>query len=135
MAKRNGWITVKSIVAAVAIIVLTALIIWGLYVVRERGDVARREEAVKVAQERLDEIAKQEVKEPVTDTATQNGDSEVAVNEGNATAEPNTSGVSALPQTGPSDGMGIIGAALVVFAVASYASSVRNLRALRASNR
>jgi len=135
MAKRNGWITIKSIVSVVAIIVLATLIIWGLYVVRERGEVARREEAVKLAQERLDEIARQEVKDPDSNTNNQNSEPETAVNEGGSSQQVNEGGSSELPQTGPSDAISIVSLALVIFAVTSYAYSARHLRVLQSTSR
>lgn len=116
MAKRNGWITIKSIMVTVGMIILAGFIIGGLYVARERGEEVRRETAIQQAQERLEEIAAQEVKE-----------------ESETKEPPVNQGVEELPATGIQDVMTIFAVGALTFAIASYVQSQRRLAAISVS--
>ncbi len=122
MAMRNGWITVKGIVATVAVIVLAALIIGGLYVVRERSEQLRREEAIKVAQEQLET----QTSDPVSVNVEENG---ASIKE-EATAGSGDFVGDKLPETGVSDLGALIAMVLLTATVTSFWQSRRQVRAL-----
>ena len=124
----------------IGIIVLAGLVWGGLYLVKERGEVARRNETLKLAEQKLND-------ESNKDVALNQGDkenSDTAKNEGetnNSGASSNTSSDSAslpstgpsqsvteLPQTGPTDLLAIIPLAAITFAVGSYVASRKALR-------
>lgn len=107
MSKLTQWRPTRSgLLLTVAIVVLAAAVLTGLWIVRERGESARREAAIEVAQEQLEAendgvVALNEGDETSDQAETTNG----AVNEqaaaGDETeATPDTA--TELPQTGPS---------------------------------
>lgn len=131
MAKRNGWITVRGIIIAVAVILLAVGIWGGLRIASERGERARIEVAQQKAQDSIDQEAKKEQEK---------SDSEVAKNDdkeskpGNEQSSDNSSSsdvavssqgsvrVDEMPQTGSSAGS-IFAIGLITFAVVSFLRS------------
>lgn len=123
--------TRAGVALTVGIIVLTGLIIGGLFWAKNTGEQARREEAIAIAEQNLEEES----------------DEEIVLNEGNASEEqngqssgevaqeatpdvapettPETSTVSELPQTGPSNGAAIVSIGLLTFLGVSYYQSRR----------
>lgn len=129
MAIFNGWqITRAGVVFVVGIIILIGLVFGGVWMVRERGEQARRQEAAKIAQQNLEE---QSETDPSTQTGTNTG--AVAVSEPTdpdtqtTTSTPPASNV--LPETG-ADVSQIVSVTLVTLAVAYYVTSRRAAREL-----
>lgn len=105
MSKLTQWRPTRSgLILTVAIVVLAAAVLTGLWMVRERGESARREAAIEVAQEQLEAendgvVALNEGDEATTETSSEATTSEetVVVEEETVTVT-----VEELPQTGPS---------------------------------
>lgn len=124
MAKRNGWITVKGIFMAVAIIVIAGLIVGGLYVARDRSESAKREEAIKTAQEKLDEIASNEVKDP--EVISEGDKNSNKVDDFGSDTEESSEAVANLPETGSAESIAaLIAAATITYSAAFYVKSQR----------
>jgi hypothetical protein len=120
MAIFGGWrITRAGIVFIGGIIVLAALIWGGIWLVRERGEQARRDEAVKVAQENLEEQSG-----TITETVT--NDEEEQTEASTQTPQPSAPAAE-LPATGGSFGA-LVAITALALAGAYYASSRRDLR-------
>jgi len=127
MAIFGGWrLTRTGILFIIGIIVLAGLVTGGIFLVKNRGEAVRREEAVKVAEQNLEdqsEVAVQPV--PVQESTEQT--------EANPSAATETTPVSAstsesLPQTGPAElqALGnVVIIALLAFSVSFYVASRR----------
>lgn len=106
----------------VGIIVLALVVLGGLYLVKERGEQARREDAIEIAQGNLEsESQNGSVEAPSIDgvgegVTPESNDSE------NSGAAPNE-----LPATGMSEIAPVLGIGLLAFSVASYLASRRAL--------
>jgi hypothetical protein len=133
-------ITRAGVGLTVGIIILALVVLGGLYLVRERGEQARRDDAIEIAQENLeseteggtlspeiqeDEQAAEEEPTP-SDQPSPNENDQPAQDETVATASPEQ-----LPATGPTDGMALLVIALLSFTVVSYAASRRALAKLQ----
>ena len=118
----------------VGIIILSLVALGGLYLVKNQGEQARREEAVKVAEERLKAESEQEV--AVDETVTE----EVAVEDGTQTDDATagdtipatgpTEDVTAaaeLPQTGPAQAGAVVVLGAITYAIVTYVRSRRVL--------
>lgn len=127
-------ITRAGVGLTVGIIILALVVLGGLYLVRERGEQARRDDAVEIAQEN----AESETSETGTLTPTVNEGNEEAGEE--ATPEESTSNDTQsntrqqgaatpeeLPATGPSDIASLLILGLLSFMAVSYVSSRRAL--------
>jgi len=127
-------VTRAGVGLVVGIIILGLLVLGGLYLVRERGEQARRAEAINVADQQLQaesdkDIAistdgdddKTPVKEEEPATTGQNDTSDDSPV---SPASPSTSPAAAaeLPQTGP-DAFSFVGLGLLSFAVVSFIHS------------
>ena len=148
-------ITRTGLGLTVGIIVLALVVLGGLYLAKERGEQARRADALEVAQQTLDAQSGTGALTPSIDgeteqsgTATEgsgaaNGSTEESTAGSNGTGQSATSQAeqdtkpagntaqsspSQLPQTGPVEGASIIAAALLAFSVASYTTSRQQLR-------
>lgn len=127
--------TRAGILLIIGIIVATGLIVAGLLWVKQSGEQARRDEAVKIAEQNLEEDSKSD------DVALNDGDEsnqqEQAPTESNQEstpngAEQNTStsnnpSVTELPQTGAGDIVPFVAAGLLAFSVSSYVISRRKI--------
>lgn len=123
------YVTRTGVALTVGIIILTGLLTGGLLWVKHEGEQARRQEAIKIAEQQLNEQSNGEV-------ALNEGDdkpSEQEDSEKNADAEQNTgsgtgtgtgTGAGELPQTGPAESLvSILAIALLAFVGTSYARS------------
>lgn len=132
MAKRNGWITIKGIIIT-AIIIVLALGVWGgLKIAEERGEQSRRAEAVREAEDRLDEIAARE-----TETPDSEGGSEQAAEQQSPGREDDSdtaATVGYLPETGPGDFVSVVALAGLAFVVSSFIASRRQVKLLAANH-
>jgi hypothetical protein len=139
-------ITRAGVWLTVGIIGLGLLVLGGLYIAGQRGEQARRDEAIAIAENNLNEQSKNET--PVLgggdDTASEEATSgqtggatmteketsttdSGSTSSSNATTSTNTA-VTELPQTGPSSDIAVIAIiATVTYFVASFISSRKNL--------
>ena len=117
MAIFNEWrITRAGILFVVGIIVLAGLVFGGIWLVRERGEQARREDAIKVAEENLQ-------KQSEVATQPNNNGQQTGANTQPPAAAPPT-GVE-LPATGIADLAPVLVLAIVALAAGYYVSSRR----------
>ena len=118
MAVLNGWrLTRAGVVFVLGIVLLGALVFGGIWFVKERGEQARRDEAIKVAEAQLEEQS--EVNQtPIAEEAQNNG----------STNAPTTGTTQAttveLPATGAEAGH-IVAIAALAIATSYYAASRR----------
>lgn len=124
-------VTRAGVGLAVGIIILAALVFGGLWLVRERGEQARREEAISIADQQLQEESNEGV-------ALNEGQDQPASSESGDAAQPaptETSPAPAttpdtpapaaaeeLPQTGPEFGS-VVGIGLLGFVIVSFIRS------------
>ncbi len=106
MSKLTDWRPTRSgLLLTVVIVVLAAAVLSGLWIVKERGESARREAAIEVAQEQLEAENDGVVALNEGDEAAGEGSSEATTNEETVVVEEETTTtvtVTELPQTGPS---------------------------------
>lgn len=136
-------ITRAGVALTVGIIVLTGLIIGGLFWARGLGEQARREEAIAIAEQNLQadsnkEIVLDEGASDSTGEAQSGQGSGEAAGEQGATAAPSDDSVATqqpaadeLPQTGPADGLFLIVLGLLAYAGTAYYQSRRTTSAQR----
>lgn len=135
-------ITQAGVGLTVGIIVVAALIIGGLFLVKNQGEQARREETIKVAEKNLEKQSDQEValneadKDENKESESNSGQGsseesaqqeEGAASSGEQSVSSTNSGASVdeLPATGPSDSFAIVVLALLTFSTAAYIQSRR----------
>jgi FtsZ-interacting cell division protein ZipA len=126
-------VTRAGVGLVVGIIILGLLVFGGLWLVRERGEQARREEAINIADQQLQQESGQDValetnneatEAPAQSEATQgSGQPESPVTTTQPAAGP--AATSELPQTGPETSL--IGIGLLSFAAVSFARSRKQL--------
>lgn len=122
-------ITRSGVALTVGIIILTGLIIGGLFLVKGQGEQARRDEAVKIAEKNLEdrsneEVALNEGEEEKNDESTTNNELNSAANgatNGEATESEVT--VEELPRTGAGDTLAVVGTGALTFAGVAYIRS------------
>lgn len=127
-------ITRAGVALTVGIIVVTGLIIGGLFLVKNQGEQARREEATQIAEQNLEEQTNEgaalnegepenqgEQNQGAANSETANG--EVATNDG-ANANSN---VGELPATGPADTSAVLALGLLTLSGVAYYRSRRAL--------
>ena len=138
-------ITRGGVGLAIGILVLGLVLVGGLYVAKERGEQARREEAIQIAEQNLEsESNGSGVTDPERDSSngTANGDDStsneddknapVSGSEEDDSDEMATTGVTdELPQTGPTEAVAVLAIALLAFTGVSYFNSYRTLLKLR----
>ena len=121
-------VTRAGVGLVVGIIILAALVFGGLWLVRERGEQARREEAIAIADQQLKDESNQETAintdeastESSTESQTETSGAQSSANQaGNAASG---AAVTELPQTGPQE-TAIVVFGIVAFAVASFVRS------------
>ena len=121
MAIFGGWrLTRTGILFVIGIIVLAGLVTGGVFLVKNRGEAARREEAVKIAEQNLEDQSKVAVQPAkAEETATEASSNQTTAVE-TAAAEAATT-AEALPQTGPAE-LRALGRILIVTILALSAS-------------
>lgn len=154
MKLERGWITMKTVFLVGAIILGSALLVGGLYYVKERGETTRRETAIATAEEELKEQTSGSSSSDAADSDTDDADSSSTSDStsdsatdsvssdatdstdtspsdaSDTTASDSTASdttVSELPATGAGDFLQLLGLAGVVLAGGSYAVSRRQL--------
>ena len=127
-------ITRAGVGLTVGIIVLALVVLGGLYLAKERGEQARRADAIEVELQNLDAQSGTYTLTPSIDCNTEQStestnDSEASTTEEGATTQESTTQGSPneLPQTGASETAAIIAVALLTFASVSYSASRRAL--------
>lgn len=132
MAVFNGWrLTRAGVVFVVGIIVL-ALVVFGVIMfVRERGEQARRDEAIAVAEQNLEAQSEVSTAQTADD---ENTDSETTPAQASpatpAPATPTAPQAAQLPETGIESVAPIIILAIVTLAISYYVTSRRTVRDL-----
>jgi hypothetical protein len=135
MSVFSGWrITRTGIIFVLGIIILAGLVFGGIWLVRERGEQVRRQEAVKIAEQNLETQsqaptetkpeAKPETNTETTSTPTQ---TDTETKPASTVAATNS---GTLPETGPGDIAQVIVVAILALAGAYYVTSRRAARAL-----
>lgn len=126
MAILGGWrLTRTGVLFVVGVVVLVALVGGAIWYVRERGEQARRDEAIKIAEQNLETQSN----EPVA-ISTENGQSAGETSDDEATSTPAAESSSAeLPQTG-FEPYSILVIGILALAASYYASSRRALARL-----
>lgn len=125
-------VTRSGVALTVGIIIIGLLVLGGLYIVKQRGEQARREDAIQVAQENLESQSAQngaltpgdDSNESTTQTPrNDNSNAQQMPTGGNGgTATPGE-----LPATGPTEVVSLLAAALLSFSTVAYLQS-RKLR-------
>lgn len=150
MARITMWRPTRlGIILAVGIIVVAAIVGVGLYMLKQQGQQARREDAVKAAEQNLKDQSQQGVALNQGDTdanknqsqsgaSDQQNTSQSQANQSNTSNSnsqaPNNSSsqtganASQLPQTGPEDTATVIAIAALSFSIAGYIQSRRQLQ-------
>lgn len=124
---RGFRITRTGIVFIVGVIVLTGLVLGGLWLVQERGEQARRQEAAKIAEQNLESQSESGAQTPTT--TGDNTNAGTVATPSDTETETQTSTVASahsgdLPQTG-ADISQVLILALVTLATAYYVTSRR----------
>lgn len=127
-------VTRAGVALTVGIIVLTGLILGGFFLVKNQGEQARRDEAIKIAEQNLKEQSENGVALNEGDKKDESKQEETSEQEQGASGEgmPATGGtggqsVTELPQTGAGDALPIVGAGLIVLLSVAYYQSRRAL--------
>jgi FtsZ-interacting cell division protein ZipA len=127
MAIFGGWrLTKAGILFIVGIILLGGLVTGGIFLVKNRGEAVRRDEAIKVAQQNLEDqskVATQPVNVPSASEDTTKTETPASTDAAAPQAD-----VTELPETGMDDILAIGRVAMVAvlaFSVASYIASRR----------
>lgn len=123
-------ITRSGVALTVGIIIIGLLVVGGLYLVKQRGEQARREDAIEVAQQNLEQSSQEGALTPGnnsgessgSDTQSQSQTSDQhqqmpAGGSGNATTP------SELPATGPTEVSALLAVALLSFSAVAYTQS------------
>lgn len=138
-------ITRAEVALTVGIILVTGLIIGGFFWARESSEQARRNEAIKVAEQNLQGLANEDTALNKGDensgsgegaTGSEEGTSNESTNESSGststenstdTAQNDTS-VSELPATGIESALPVMAAAALAFSITAYVQSRRSLQ-------
>lgn len=118
------YVTRTGVALTVGIIVLTGLLIGGLFFVKNTSEQARRDEAIAVAEQQLEKESSGVASNG--DTSSQTSGTDGA---GGRTGQGGSSeSADMLPETGPAETtVSILGAGVIVFAGASYYRSRQTL--------
>lgn len=135
MAIFGGWrLTRAGILFIVGVLVLGAIVTGGVFMVKNRGEAVRRDEAIKIAEQTLkdeSEVATQPVNTP---ESTENEEQTTGSAGSNGSASDSdtvvvaTENAEELPATGPEElrALGrLLAVALLAFSVTAYVSSRR----------
>lgn len=123
-------ITRAGVALTVGIILLTGLIVGGLLWAKNSGEQARREEALQIAEQNLEEQSRQDVALNEGDEDKQEAGEQGSSQQQGGSAAPaipgtgrDTATVETLPETGASDGLVVLLAGILTYAgVALYRS-------------
>lgn len=122
MVSIRGWQITRAGMLFIGVVIgLALLVAGGLYFAQQRGEQARRDEAVEIARQNLEEQSSQPVVIAEDQTA--------ADEEASADREESETAPEALPETGP-ELAGLLGLFAIVFASLSFAASYRAARQL-----
>jgi len=128
MAIFGGWrVTRVGVLFIVGIIVLAGLVTGGIFLVKNRGEAVRREEAVKVAEQNLEDQSKVAVQPVPAEESTAQGATDPDAAGETVTSTP-TATAEELPQTGPAELQAIgniVIVALLALSVSFYVTSRR----------
>lgn len=132
MAAFGGWrLTRAGILFIIGILVLGGLVTGGVFYVKNHGEAVRRDQAVKIAEQNLEDQSKTETKTTTNTDKDQNQGSATPSAQGGTdttTVASTNPGTSALPETGIDD-LQVLGTsavlAVVAFSVVSYVMSRR----------
>jgi hypothetical protein len=120
-------VTRAGVGLVIGIIILALLAFGGLYIVNQRGEQARREEVINIADQQLQAESDQEVAIDTTEaTPAEESSAPAGDNSGNTAAAPTANPASELPQTGP-EAASIAMLGVLAFAAASFAHSRKQL--------
>ena len=122
-------VTRAGVGLVVGIIILGALVLGGLYLVRERGEQARREEAINIADQQLQAESDEDIAISTDDESEAPAKEEESATTGQTDTKEDSpvsatppAATSELPQTGP-DAISFVGLGLLSFAVVSFIHS------------
>ena len=127
-------VTRAGVGLVVGIIILGALVLGGLWLVRERGEQARREEAINIADQQLqvesgedialntDEDANKDADKDTAEEATKPTESTETTKPESTATKPEPTVATQLPQTGP-EVFSFVPVGLLGFAVVSFIRS------------
>lgn len=129
-------VTRAGVGLVVGIIILGLLVLGGLWLVRERGDQARRDEAITIADQRLKAESRQDAAQNSDNTNSDNNEEESNPKPSEVASEPqntptipqggtsttNPESADELPQTGP-EATSIAALGILSFAVLSFVHS------------
>ena len=121
-------ITRAGVGLTVGIIILALVVVGGLLLVKERGEQARREDAIEIAQQNLESQSQEDpaLTPPAEEQPTDEGtDGSIATDGETANGATDEASPEELPQTGPADTMAILVVAMLTFASVSYIVSRR----------
>lgn len=112
MAIFGGWrLTKAGILFVIGIVVLAGLVTGGVFLAKNRGEAARREEAVKIAEQNLEDESKVAVE--TTPVAEATDEAEETATEAAEETVVAAAAPEVLPQTGPAE-LQAIGNILIV---------------------
>jgi len=132
MAIFGGWrVTRVGVLFIIGIIVLAGLVTGGIFLVKNRGEAVRREEAVKIAEQNLEDQSRVAVQPvPAQESTVETAADPDTTDE--ATAVPSST-TEALPQTGPSEVkafVNIVIVAILALSASYYVTSRRTAKDL-----
>lgn len=117
----GGWrITRLGILFIIGVLLLGGLVAGGILVAQNRGETARRDEAIKIAEQKLKDDS-QGVTQPIASDPAVDTDK----NTDDAPAVVTAADTEALPETGPEDIGNILAVTMLALSVALYVSSRR----------
>lgn len=117
-------ITRAGVGLTVGIIILALVVLGGLYLVRERGEQARRDDAIEIAQENIESDNEEAgTLTPSIDGSAQTEQESASEDTASNAGSRAESAPGELPATGPNDIAALVSIGLLSFAIASYVSS------------
>ena len=138
-------ITRAGVALTVGIILVTGLIIGGFFWARQSSEQARRNEAIKIAEQNLESLASEdsalnegeenaESNESTTDSEESTSNESTPESNGSNSTEnssdsaQNEANVSELPTTGPESLASVVAIGALVFSITAYVQSRRSLQ-------
>ena len=142
-------VTRAGVGLTIGIIILGLIVLGGLYLAKQRGEQARRDDAIEVAQETLEaqsevegitpsidgdaETQPSEEQQSSEETATENGTANEEATQTDDATDDDQVAVNELPATGAGETSALLAVAALSFAGVSYAASRRALAKARLS--
>lgn len=122
--------TRSGVALTVGIIIIGLLVVGGLYIVKQRGEQARREDAIEVAQQNLEQSSQEGALTPGNNSGESNSNDTQSQPQGGDQSEQMPAGgngsaatPSELPATGPTEMFSLLAVALLSFSAIAYAQS------------